>query len=160
MLLDVHDNVKIREDALRIQERDLEDALKTVEQENNKTSIAMGFLGLILVQSLQFVPTQPRWWAALYLALLTFAAVTGFYNLFAKKVGVHTNVAEVFTRKEAFNFWSDYLDLKYLRIADAYKEAARLVDGKALLNKITFASIGAGLLILILGVFIWGTSVR
>lgn len=154
------DSLRIREDALYIQEKDLEDALKTIEQENYKTSVALGFIGVILVQSLQFASDGPLWWSVIYLGLLMLAAATGFYNLLSKKIAVHTNVDEIFVRKEAFRSWSDYLDLKHLRLAEAYRDAKKLVGHKASLTKITFALVVFSLLILAVGVLTWQKSVK
>jgi len=92
-------NLRIREDAIRIQEKDLEDIIKSYELENSKTSVGLAFAGLLLIQSTQFVFERPPWYSVLFLALLVLAVFVGFRNLFAKKVPLHTNVDEVFIRK-------------------------------------------------------------
>lgn len=145
------DNLKIREDALKIKEKDLDDTLKSIDSENTKTSFALAFESLLVIQSFEFLVKKPLWMTIPYAAIIFFAIVLALYNLFAKKVVIHTNVDDVFIRKNENNNWDSYIDRKYERINDAYKNAKDLLNTKASLTKLTFIFLGIAVLILLIG---------
>ncbi len=150
----MEDNIKIREDALKIQEKDIEDTIQSIDNENIKTSFAIAFESLLIVQVIDFIKDKPLIIKILFFAPLLLSIGTAFWNIFSRKVPIHTNVDEAFVRKESYNNWSDYLDKKHLRLNDIYKSAQELLKTKSFLTKSTFGLLSISLLILIIGLFI------
>jgi hypothetical protein len=150
-----NENLKIREDAIKIKEDDLQDTIQSIDNENTKTSFSLAFESLLIIQSFDFLTKKPLWLAISYSIFILFSIIIAFYNLFAKKVSTHTNVEDVFIRKNNNNNWDDYIDRKYMRISDAYKSAKELLNSKANLTRCTFILLGIALLIYLIGGIIW-----
>lgn len=145
------DNIKIREDALKIKEKDIEDTLKSIDSENTKTSFALAFESLLVVQSLNFLTKNSLCIIIPYAIAILVAIIIALWNLVAKKVYIHTNVDDIFCRKDRYNDWNTYLDQKYERFKQTYTEAKRLLNAKANLTIATFISLIIALLILLVG---------
>ena len=146
-----NDNIKIREDALKIKEKDIEDTLKSIHSENTKTSFALAFESLLVVQSFEFLTQNSLWITIPYRVIISISLLIAFYNLFAKKVYIHTNIDDIFSKKDEYNNWSKYLDDKYERFKQINTEAKRLLDKKASYTRCTFILLGIAVLILLIG---------
>lgn len=143
------ENLKIREDAIKIQERDIEDSTKGLELENTKVSVVLGFEGLLLVEALSLLGGKPALIKILFVLPLFASMVVGFYNLFAKKIKSHTNVEEIFVRKNSYQSWSDYIDVKHLRLNGVYEETRGLLRQKSHLTNWSFVLLLLAVVVLI-----------
>ncbi len=132
------ENLKIREDAIKIQVRDIEDVTRGLELENTKVSVVLAFESLLLVESLgQIKYTTPLIKTVFIFPLLVSMSIS-FYNLFAKKIKSHTDVGGVFVRKDSYKNWSDYIDVKHIRLDGVYEETQRLLRQKSHLTNWAF----------------------
>ena len=149
------DNLKIREDAIKIKENDLKDTIQSIDSENTKTSLALAFESLLIIQSFDFLSKKPLLLSISFVIFILASIIVALYNLFAKKVPLHTNVEDIFIRKESNNNWSDYIDRKYERISDAYKKGKELLNSKANLTGYSFLLLLIALIIYLIGGIPW-----
>ena len=54
------DLIKIKEDALKIQEADVEDSIRSIENENTKSSLVLGFAAALLGVTFQILDALPK----------------------------------------------------------------------------------------------------
>jgi hypothetical protein len=131
-----NDLIKIKEDAIKIQEADLLDSIKSIESENIKSSFVLIFASTLIVMVKDF-DRLPQWANIVFLVLAIGSIIIAFYNIAAKKVNVHANVDEIFV-KSVPTQWVDYLANKHLFLRNSYQEAKNLLYKKATLTKISF----------------------
>ncbi|MBN2094335.1 MAG: hypothetical protein JW740_03150 [Candidatus Zambryskibacteria bacterium] len=141
--------VKIKQDAIAIQESDLKDAIQSIENENTKSSFALGFAGVLMglifgnIDDLLF-------WQKIIFSLLTIISIGfAFYNILSKKLATHTKVDEIFVNNSPNN-WEKYLNYKHLRLRDCYSEAKTLLYRKTTLTKIAYFFLILDLLFLLI----------
>ena len=120
-----NDLIKIKEDAIKIQEADLLDTIKSIGEENTKSSFALIFASalLILVKDLDKVPKEI---SIAFLVLAIGSIILAFYNITAKKISVHTNVNEIFVKNNPTNL-EEHLNNKHLHLRNCYQEAKNLL---------------------------------
>jgi hypothetical protein len=131
-----NDLLKIKEDAIKIQEADLLDTIKSVEAENTKSSFALIFASA-LIALLKDFDKLPLWINILFLVLAIGSIIFALYNISAKKVSVHANVDEIFV-KNIPTQWEEHLQNKHLFLRNSYQEAKSLLYTKANLTRISF----------------------
>jgi len=131
-----NDLLKIKEDAIKIQEADLIDTIKSVEAENTKSSLALIFASA-LIALLKDFDKLPLWINILFLVLAIGSIIFALYNISAKKVSVHANVDEIFV-KNIPTQWEEHLQNKHLFLRNSYQEAKSLLYTKANLTRISF----------------------
>ena len=146
-----NENLKIREDALKIKEKDLQDTLQSIEMENRKTIAAIGFEAILVSLTLNAVTKMNFGQYFFFGLMILISTIVSFYNLFAKKVAIHTDVDEIFIRKEDNNDWDRYIDYKYLRIKKSYEDAQKLLVKKAVLTIWTFVFLSIAILTVLIG---------
>ena len=112
-----NDLLKIKEDAIKIQEADLLDTIKSIEAENTKSSFALIFASAIIAL-LKDLDKLPLWVNIIFLILSIGSIIIALYNISAKKVSVHANVDEIFV-KNIPTQWEEHLQNKHLCIVDA-----------------------------------------
>jgi len=130
------DLIKIKEDAVKIQETDLLDTLKSIEAENTKSSFALIFASA-LIALLKDFDKFPPWVNITFLVLATGSIIIALYNISAKKVSVHANVDEIFV-KNIPTQWEEHLQNKHLFLRNSYQEARNLLYKKANLTRASF----------------------
>jgi len=131
-----NDLLKIKEDAIKIQEADLLDTIKSVEAENTKSSFALIFASA-LIALLKDFDKLPLWINILFLVLAIGSIIFALYNISAKKVSVHANVDEIFAKNTPTQ-WEEHLQNKHLFLRNSYQEAKSLLYTKANLTRISF----------------------
>jgi uncharacterized membrane protein YqaE (UPF0057 family) len=131
-----NDLLKIKEDAIKIQEADLIDTIKSVEAENTKSSLALIFASA-LIALLKDFDKLPLWINILFLVLAIGSIIFALYNISAKKVSVHANVDEIFVKNTPTQ-WEEHLQNKHLFLRNSYQEAKSLLYTKANLTRISF----------------------
>ena len=145
--------IKIKEDAIKIQEQDVQDTVESIENENSKSSFVLGFAGILF----GFVFNQIDkllWWQAIgFVSLLLCSIGFALWNITAKKVDIHTNVDEIFVNNEPRE-WVKYLKNKHERLCDIYKGAKILLYQKVIFTKLSFVLLILSSLFLVL-IKIW-----
>jgi len=123
------DIIKIKLDAIRIQIRDLNDVIKSIQDENYK-AISI-FVTSILIYVILFDK-------ALNLGPLNFLAYTMFnftaigisaINIIARKVKIHINVDDIFDKPPQFDY-ETYLNYKHQTLNTNYRNAKDLLKDK------------------------------
>jgi activator of 2-hydroxyglutaryl-CoA dehydratase len=147
------ENIKIREDAIRIQEKDVADTCDGIKFETTKISFALAFLSIVTAQSLKFVLSQDYWYKILFIILLLVAFGAAMFSLFAKKTNVHTNVDPIFADNSNDN-WKQYLEHRHNNLKDIKTNADKLLKSKVKYTKTTFILLSLVVLYLIIGVLI------
>ena len=131
-----NDLIKIKEDAIKIQEADLLDTIKSIEAENTKSSFVLIFASALIALVKDF-DKLPQWVNIVFLVFAIGSVILAFYNISAKKVSVHANVDEIFVKNTPTQ-WEEHLNNKHLSLRDRYQEAKNLLYTKASLTKISF----------------------
>lgn len=131
-----NDLIKIKEDAIKIQEADLFDTVKSIEAENTKSSFALIFASA-LITLLKDFDKLPLWVNIIFLVLAIGSIIIALYNISAKKVSVHANVDEIFV-KNIPSQWEEHLQNKHLFLRNSYQEAKNLLYKKANLTRASF----------------------
>ncbi|MFA5169207.1 MAG: hypothetical protein WC420_00470 [Candidatus Paceibacterota bacterium] len=132
----VDDLTKIKEDAIKIQEADLLDTIKSIESENTKSSFVLIFASALMALLKDF-DKLPAWVNVLFFILIVGSIAAAFYNISAKKVSVHANVDEIFV-KNIPTQWEEHLQNKHLFLRNSYHEAKNLLYKKANLTRVSF----------------------
>ena len=135
--MDNQDLIKIKEDAIKIQINDLQDTIKSIENENIKSSFILGFAGILFSLVFDKIDTLSLWQAIVYIILLLGSIGIAFWNITAKKVDIHINVDEIFVNNEPKN-WERYLNFKHLRLRENYQNAKNLLYQKANYTRLSF----------------------
>ncbi len=131
-----NDLLKIKEDAIKIQESDLLDTIKSIEAENTKSSFVLIFASAIMALLKDF-DKLPLWINIFFLVLAIGSIIFALYNISAKKVSIHANVDEIFV-KNIPTQWEEHLQNKHLFLRNNYQEAKSLLYTKANLTRISF----------------------
>lgn len=131
-----NDLIKVKEDAVKIQETDLLDTLKSIEAENTKSSFALIFASA-LIALLKDFDKLPMWVNIAFLVLAIGSIIIALYNISAKKISVHANVDEIFV-KNIPTQWEEHLQNKHLFLRNSYQEAKNLLYKKANLTRASF----------------------
>ena len=141
-----NDLIKIKEDAVKIQEADLLDTLKSIEAENTKSSFALIFTSA-LIALLKDFDKLPLWVNIIFLVLAIGSIVVALYNISAKKVSVHANVDEIFVKNTPTQ-WEEHLQNKHLFLRNSYQEAKNLLYKKANLTRASFILVALSTIII------------
>ena len=131
-----NDLLKIKEDAIKIQEADLLDTIKSIEAENTKSSFVLIFASALIALFKDF-DKSPLWVNIVFLVLAISSIIVALYNISAKKVSVHANVDEIFLKNTPTQ-WEEHLQNKHLFLRNSYQEAKNLLYTKASLTRISF----------------------
>ncbi len=141
-----NDLIKIKEDAVKIQEADLLDTLKSIEAENTKSSFALIFASALIALLSDF-DKLPLWVNIIFLVLAIGSIVVALYNISAKKVSVHANVDEIFVKNTPTQ-WVEHLQNKHLFLRNSYQEAKNLLYKKANLTRVSFVLVALSTIII------------
>jgi len=145
------DSLKIREDALKLKERDFLDTLKSIEMENQKTIAVIGFEGVLVSVSFSVLSKMSFWMYAFYLLTILATVVVSFINLFAKKIAIHTDVSQVFESKTNFKDWYKYIESRYEKIRQDYTNAHNLLKIKVKFTNASLILLGLTIFIVLIG---------
>ena len=141
-----NDLIKIKEDAVKIQEADILDTLKSIEAENTKSSFALIFTSA-LIALLKDFDKLPLWVNIIFLVLAIGSIIVALYNISAKKISVHANVDEIFV-KNIPTQWEEHLQNKHLFLRNSYQEAKNLLYKKANLTRASFILVALSTIII------------
>ena len=141
-----NDLIKIKEDAVKIQEADILDTLKSIEAENTKSSFALIFTSA-LIALLKDFDKLPLWVNIIFLVLAIGSIVVALYNISAKKVSAHANVDEIFVKNTPTQ-WEEHLQNKHLFLRNSYHEAKNLLYKKANLTRASFILVALSTIII------------
>ena len=148
------DLIKIKEDAIKIQIHDLDDTIKSIENENVKSSFVLGFSGVMLGIVFNGLDKLLLWQAIVFLLLLISSIIISLYNISAKKIKIHTNVDEIFVNNQPKE-WEMYLNYKHLHLRNSYGEAKKLLYKKSNLTRISFFLLISSFLFLTISRIFW-----
>lgn len=151
--MDNDELIKIKEDSIKIQEHDLEDTVKSIENENSKSSFVLGFAGILFALIFNQVDKILLWQAIVFVSLLICSIGFALWNITAKKVSIHTEVDQIFVNNEPKE-WEKYLNYKHLRLNDSYDSAKNLLYQKCNYTRISFVLLILSSLFLVL-IKIW-----
>lgn len=144
---------KIKEDAIKFQEQDVQDTVKSIENENSKSSFVLGFAGILFGLVFNQIDNILRWQAISFVSLLLCSIGFALWNITGKKVDIHTNVDEIFVNNETRE-WVKYLKNKHQRLCDSYESAKKLLYKKVIFTKLSFVLLILSYLFLVL-IKIW-----
>ena len=118
------DLIKIKEDSIKLQEIDILDVLKSINNENIKSFFILIFI-LILIAAIDNFNNLPIAINILFFILTIGSVIFALYNILSKKINIHTNVDDIFIK----NFptqWEEHLQNKHLFLNDSYKEVKKI----------------------------------
>ncbi len=144
---------RIREDAIRIQEGDIQDTLEDIRQENQKSSFILAFLAVFFGSFFDSLPTLSVKEQYVFVAFLVSATFIALWNIIAKKLKTHSNVDEIFVLDDYKN-WGIYIKDKHLRLRGVYSEAQRVLRDKSFFNKVAIVIASFSILVLIRSIII------
>jgi len=129
----------VKEDALKILERDISDSIRSIEGEHLKSSLVIGFSGLVLgvLNAVKGGYSQTTSNIKLALIFLLVSIGVTIWNLSAKPLAIHTDISPIFGSSPV-KLWGQYLNAKHTRYQDIYSEAERIRKGKAMLNRTAY----------------------
>lgn len=142
-----NDLVKVKEDAINIQIMDLQDTIKSIENENQKSQVVLGLAGVLFsillnqFQGLQFCQK------IIFLIPLIISIIISLFNIKSKKVKIHTQVNSIFVNGQP-NDWETYLNNKHLHLNELYTNAKKLLYQKANCTKIAYIFLILSIIIL------------
>lgn len=130
-----NDIVKIKEDALLTQENNLNDSLKSLD---NQSKISYYAISLILI----FITLYIRTWifieAQVYILFYSIILIyIGWYNILSTSVSIHTNTNPIFVNWFNNNY-EDYLDNKHILLDKFYENTKKALYKKARINNILY----------------------
>lgn len=131
-----NDLLKIKEDAVKIQESDLMDMVKSIGDESQKSYFVIVFAGILMALIRDFGKV-PKEFVCAFIFLVLVAVGIAFYNISSKKVAIHADVSEIFIRNSPIN-WADHIINKHIFLNQSYQDARNLLDEKDFLTKISF----------------------
>ena len=135
-----NDLIKVKEDAIRIQEADLLDTFRCIEAENRKSSYVLLFASG-LVTWIASTDTNFPCYVEIFVLITGLVAVfSALYNLVGKKVSVHTTVDSIFIHNDPTD-WETHLNDKHGALRLNYQNARQFLEEKARLNKVSFVSV-------------------
>lgn len=135
------DIIKIKENIIRIQERDIFDQVKNVNNENTKTWYILAFLGILVW--LNDFQIEDKCFQILYMILIISTLSITFINLITIKVYYHLKL-----QNNKYNNYLIFLDKLYELNQQSYNNISNIIKLKAILNSINI------ILIIILIIFI------
>jgi len=143
------DLIKIKQDAIVIQENELKDTIQSIENENTKSSFALGLAGILIGFIFGNIDDLLFWQKIIFSLFVIIPIGFAFYNISSKKLATHTKVDEIFVNNSPNN-WGKYLNYKHLRLIDCYSEAKTLLYRKTTLTKISYFFLILDLLFLLI----------
>jgi hypothetical protein len=149
-----NDLIKIKEDAVKIQEKDLIDTVKSIEIENTKSSFVLIFSSA-LIALIKDSKTLPLSVNIIFLILAIGSIAVSFYNITAKKIVIHANVDEIFV-KNIPTQWLEHLNNKHLFLKACYQEAKNLLYRKANLTRVSFILVVLSTILISIAKIIYG----
>lgn len=141
--------IKVKEDAIKIQVSDLQDTVKSIDNENIKSSFVLGFASVLFGLILNQINTFQLCQSIIFIILLILSVGMAFWNISAKKVNIHINVDEIFVNNEP-KVWEKYLNYKHSRLRKSYESAKILLYHKANYTRISFVLLVVSILFLVL----------
>ncbi|MCM8817105.1 MAG: hypothetical protein NC913_06315 [Candidatus Omnitrophica bacterium] len=100
--------IKIKEDAIKIQEADIADAIRSIENENTKSSFVLGFAAVLFGIVFDKMDKIQQEIMLVFLLLVVLSVIFALWNISAKKIKIHTNVDEIFVKNKPDN-WKNIL---------------------------------------------------
>ncbi len=146
-MVDDNDLIKIKEDAIKIQEADITDTIKSIENENLKSSFVLGFAAVLFGIVFDKMDKIQKEIAVLFLLLILSSVIIALWNISAKKIKIHTNVDEIFVKNKPDD-WKEHLNNRHLRLREIYNEANKLLYQKASLTRWAFTLLILSVLLL------------
>lgn len=133
---DQNENVlRIKADAVRIQEKDVDDQLKNIEGENVKSTIIIGLIGAMAT----LVPNSENITLSMKIVLMVvflLPLLIALYNIFSKRVFSHRDVDDCFVNRT--DKFEAYLNSCHLTLKKNYRSISDLLIKKRLLTGLTY----------------------
>ncbi len=131
--------IKVKEDAIRIQEADLLDTFGCIEAEHRKSSYVLFFASGLVI----FIANSDSFCHVIQIVCLSFGLISvlfALYNMMAKTANVHARVDRIFVNN-ALTKWEEHLDNKHLSLRERYQNAQELLKTKVFWTKASFLSV-------------------
>ncbi|MCY3973159.1 MAG: hypothetical protein OXF52_03020 [Candidatus Dadabacteria bacterium] len=127
-----NDLIKIKEDAIRIQEADLLDTFNSIQVENQKSYHVLLFVsGLIafIIGTSNFPP-----YLTIIISVIGLSsALPALKNMRAKKVDLHEDIDYIF-KSNSPTSWKERLDIRHKSLEKCSENAYKLLKERALRN--------------------------
>lgn len=128
-----NDSIKIKEDAVKLKEKDIEDTIKSLD---NQAIVSYYIVSAILwFLALVFREVSVDKSTKITVLVLGFILVfIWFYNILSKKVDIHSDMSWVFSEKYKKTY-DEYLDKKYQHLSKIYTNVKNWLLEKSNLNR-------------------------
>lgn len=143
------DILKIYEDCIKIQQHDIDDNLKSIDNENTKSHYVFIIAGVIINYLLSSNQICENVLILLALILTYLSIVISLYNILPKKVYNQINVDKIFVF-ENYTDWKNHLRNKHLTLNKNYSSTKRLLSIKAIVNYISYGLLVFSLTLIII----------
>lgn len=144
-----NDIIKIYEDCIKIQQHDVDDNLKSIDNENTKSYYVFIIAGVIINYLLSLSQIRENVLILLALILITLSIVISLYNILSKKVYSQINIDEIFVL-DNYSDWKGYLKHKHLTLRTNYDSTKRLLSIKSYINYISYGLLVLSLILIII----------
>lgn len=128
--------LKIKEECLKIQEKDISDQVKNIDNENNKSWIIIWFVWTIITFWLQDFNNKGFCLLIIFFTLSIIPILLALMNIWSKSVWYHLNINTFFINES--NDYKKYLNDMHLAYQNTYKNVSDLLVKKALLTKLSY----------------------
>jgi len=128
---------KIKESCIKIQENNLSDQIKNLENENTKSSFIIWFIGAIIALVSNDLEKIEDWKKAILLILFIAPILISLYNIASKKVLSHISIKWYFVNRtdKTENFLNDI----HMRLEENYNNVTQLLNLKSFLTKLAYS---------------------
>lgn len=129
------DSLKIKEDCLRIQEKDISDQVKNIDNENNKSWLIIWFVSAMITLWLTDLDLNLYYWICLFIFWLS-PIIISLVNIWSKSVWYHININNYFVNNN--DNYEQYLKDMHLTYQGTYYNVSKLLEKKAFLTKLSY----------------------
>lgn len=145
----------IKEDAIKIKEKDIEDTVKSLSYQSIISYYAVSVILLFYVILFKSITIFNLKIIVLLLLFWFILLLIWFYNILSIKINIHSDMSWVFLKKNKFTY-DKYLDKRYEKLKIIYSNAKKGLIKKANINRKLYILSGLFILtIIILTLFIF-----
>ena len=130
------EKIKIKEKCIEIQERDILDQIKNIDNENNKSWIIIWFVSTIIAFVLRDLNIDNNIILIIFFIISILPIITALLNIRSKSVWYHTNINCFFVKNK--KSYEECLNDIHLTYQETYKNISNLLFKKAFLTKLSY----------------------
>jgi len=129
--------IMIYENIIYQKEKDLDDQVKNLESENNKSKIVIWFVWTIILFTIQhFRSDLGICYKVVFFVLAILSLSIPLYNIYSKSVSYHLGLDKFFNSDDMT--YEKYLNELYILKKQAYYNVTELLKKKVILTKISY----------------------